>query len=123
MDEELKVQLLKDEYLHIQNIIETFDGRAITNKAWSVSFSLAALASAFATHSSFVCLVASFSSLLFWLIEGYWKTFQYAYYERTGKIENFFLNQSENIVPLQIGTSWYKRWKSGGRKRLSRIML
>jgi len=123
MDEEIKIQLLKDEYLHLQNVIEGFDGKAITIKAWSISFSLAALAGAFASHSPLVLLLASLSTILFWLIEGYWKTFQYAYYDRTGKIEKYFEGDSNNIVPLQIGSSWYKRWKAGGRKRITRIML
>ena len=123
MDEDIKRQLLKDEYLHIQNVIESFDGRALTIKAWSISFSLAALAGAFANHSKLVFLIASLSTLLFWLIEGYWKTFQYAYYSRTGKIEKYFENESKNIVPLQIGSSWYTHWKAGGRRRLVRIML
>ena len=123
VDEATKIQLLKDEYLHLQNVIEGFDGRAITIKAWSISFSLAALAGAFASHSPLVLLLSSLSTLLFWLIEGYWKTFQYAYYDRTGKIEKYFESGSNNIIPLQIGSSWYKRWKASGRKRLTRIMF
>jgi len=123
MDEFTKIQLLKEEYLHLQNIIERFNGRVITIKSWSISFSLTALGSAFVSHSSLVLLIASLSSLLFWIIEGYWKTFQYAYYDRIGKIEKFFEKGTKEIVPLQIGASWYKRWKSGGLKRLVKILF
>jgi hypothetical protein len=123
MDNDTKRQLLKDEYLHLQNVIEGFDGRALTIKAWSISFSLAALAGAFASHSTLLLLIASLSTLLFWIIEGYWKTFQYAYYSRIGKIEKYFENESEDILPMQIGANWYKHWKAGGNKRLVRIMF
>ena len=123
MDESEKRQLLKDEYLHIQNVIEGFDGRAITIKSWSITFSFAALVGAFVSHSPAVFLLAGFSAVLFWLIEGYWKTFQYAYYDRSGKIEDYFAEKRKDIIPLQIGRDWFKRWQGGGSKRLWRIMF
>ncbi|MCA9138881.1 MAG: hypothetical protein KDB00_19050 [Planctomycetales bacterium] len=114
--------LLKDEYLHIQSVIESFDGRMLTIKAWSVSFSLAALGGAFAAHVAEVLLIASLSAFMFWLIEGFWKTFQYAHYNRSVKIEEYFAGTGEDLVPMQIGSSWLVQWKRGGRARLVRIM-
>jgi hypothetical protein len=121
-DSEMRA-LLKDEYLHLQKVIEEFDGRAITIKAWSVTFSLVVLVGAFASHVAAAVLIGSFSAALFWTIEGYWKTFQYAYYDRSGKIERFFAGEINQLVPLQIGSSWFKRWKTGGNRRLLRIMF
>lgn len=123
MDDAEKRALLKDEYLHLQKVIEDFDGRAVTIKAWSVTFSLVALVGAFASHAPVAFLVGSFSACLFWMIEGYWKTFQYAHYARTGKIERFFAGEIKELIPMQIGASWYERWKTGGMKRLLRIMF
>lgn len=122
MEKADKDTLLKDEYLHIQSVIESFDGRMLTIKAWSVSFSLAAFGGAFATHSAEVLLIASLSAFMFWLIEGFWKTFQYAHYNRAVKIENYFASGEEEIAPMQIGSSWQIQWKRGGKKRLFRIM-
>ena len=122
MEKKDKDSLLKDEYLYIQSLIGNFDGRMLTIKAWSVSFSLAALGSAFATHTDKVLLIASLSALMFWIIEGLWKTFQYAHYDRSGKLENYFAGKRKNLNPMQIGTSWYTQWKKGGNKRLFRIM-
>lgn len=122
MDDAEKRLLLKDEYLHIQKVILDFDGRALTIKGWSVTFSLIAIVGAFVSHAPAVLLVASFSACLFWLIEGLWKTFQYAHYDRTGKIERYFAGELKDLIPLQIGASWYKRWKAGGFRRLLRIM-
>lgn len=55
---------LQAEYLHLQKVIEDFDGRALTIKAWSITFSLVALAGAFASHVTAVLLVSSISALL-----------------------------------------------------------
>ena len=122
MDDHDKRTLFKDEYLHLQGVIEDFDGRMLTIKAWSVSFSLAALGGAFATDSAEVFLIASLSALMFWLIEGFWKTFQYAHYKRSGQLEDYFAGKQLDLQPMQIGRSWFIHWKKGGVKRLFRIM-
>ena len=122
MENANKDLLLKDEYLHIQSVIESFDGRMLTIKAWSVSFSLAAFGGAFATHSAEVLLIASLSAAMFWLIEGFWNTFQYPHYNRSVKIEEYFSGRHEDLPPMQIGSSWQVQWRRGGRKRLLRIM-
>lgn len=123
MDDAEKRLLLKDEYLHIQTVTQDFDGRAVTIKGWSVTFSLVALVGAFVSHAPAALLVGSFSACLFWLIEGLWKAVQYAYYDRAGKIERYFACELKEIIPLQVGASWYKRWKAGGIRRLLRIMF
>lgn len=123
MDDQEKRSILKDEYLHIQRVIQDFDGRAVTIKGWSITFSLVALVGAFVSHAPVALLISSFSACLFWLIEGLWKTVQYAYYDRAGKIERYFAGELKQLMPLQIGASWYKRWKAGGIRRLLQIMF
>ena len=122
MDDNQRVSLLKDEYLHIQSVIHDFDGRALTIKAWSVSFSLAAIGGAFAAHANSIFLVASFSALLFWLVEAIWKSTQYAFYDRSGKLEQFFAGKQQQLVPMQVGSSWYAHYKKGRITRLLRIL-
>ena len=90
MNEEQLRNALQAEYLHLQKVIEDFDGRALTIKAWSVTFSLVTIAGFFATQKPAVLMVACFSALLFWYIEASWKTFQYAYYDRAWEIEEYF---------------------------------
>ncbi|GGD62801.1 hypothetical protein [Lacimicrobium alkaliphilum] len=116
-------RLLAEEYLHLQSVIEEFDSKALTIKAWSVTFSLAALGAAYAAKASSILLVASASALLFWLLEGYWKTFQYAYYQHAGELEAHFAGEKDQAVAMQIGRTWYKRWKAGGGRLLIRIMF
>jgi hypothetical protein len=122
MDDREERALLKDEYLHIQRVIQDFDSRAVTIKGWSVSFSLVVLAGAFISHAPIAFLVGSLSTCLFWLIEGLWKTVQYAYYDRAGKIERYFAGEVKQLIPMQVGASWYKRYKAGGKRRLLQIM-
>ena len=115
-------QFLVQEYFHLQTVIEAFDSKALTIKAWSVTFSLTSITAAYVAKAPYLLILASISSLLFWLLESIWKTFQNAYYERSEQIEEFFRDDRKNIQPMQIGVSWYEHWKKGGRKRLFRIM-
>lgn len=122
--EQIEVKnLLTQEYLHLQGVIEEFDSKALTIKAWSVTFSLAAIGVSYASKAPVILAVASLSSLLFWLLESSWKTFQYAYYKRTGHIEEYFRGDRKSLQPMQIGVTWYSQWKKGGGKRLLRIMF
>src|SRR5450755_915315 len=73
---------LQVEYYHLQKTIEDFDGRALTIKAWSVTFGFASLVGAFASKARLVFVIAAVGALLFWLLEAFWKSFQLGYYER-----------------------------------------
>jgi hypothetical protein len=122
MTEAKCLEFLKEEYFQLQRSIEEFDGRALTIKAWSVTFSMVALVGAFAARAPAVLLVAAFGSCLFWFLECTWKTFQYAFYERINAIEDYFAGKGERPIPLQIGRAWYQRWSTIGPKKLCRIM-
>ena len=113
---------LQAEYLHLQNVIEAFDGRILTIKAWSITFSLVAIGSAFASHAPAVLLVAGLSALLFWFLEASWKSFQVAYYERADAIEAYFRGDSPVLQPFQVGNSWYAAWKSRRSMKLLRLL-
>lgn len=123
MDEQQRAAFLRDEYLHLQKTIEDFDGRAVTIKAWSVTFSFVAIVGAFSTHAAVVLVLASLGSALFWLIEGFWKSFQATYYERAFRIERFFRGEIVGLEPFQIGESWTNRWGEGAFQSLLRIMV
>jgi len=112
VDEPQLSTALQAEYLHIQKTIEDFDGRALTIKAWSVTFGLAAIGGAFASHAGAVFLVSAFSACLFWYLETTWKVFQLAYYARSERIERHFRTKDKLQVPFQIGTSWQRRWNA-----------
>ncbi len=115
--------LLVKEYFHIQDTIESFDSKALTIKAWSVTLSMAGVGTAYVEDKHEVLLLASFSGLLFWLIEGLWKTFQYAYYARIYEIEKHFAEETTGLATPRISTSWLQSWRRGGRTRLVKVLL
>ena len=97
--------LLAQEYLQLQKMIEEHDGRALTIKAWSVTFSAAGLATAYIQESPFVLVISALGALAFWLVEALWKTNQHAFYPRTKEIEAALRGEKE-VAPMQIATSW-----------------
>ena len=111
MDAQQLDAALQAEYLHVQKTIEDFDGRALTIKAWSVSFGLVSLVGAFATRISAVFLLAVVSSALFWLLESFWKSFQLGYYERVEAIEAHFRKEKMLTSPHQISSTWQAWWE------------
>jgi hypothetical protein len=102
--------LLQVEYYHLQKTIEDFDIRALTIKAWSVSFGLAAIVTAIASRANLIFLLASAGGIVFWLLEAYWKSFQLGYCARINAIENHFAGRTEVLTPHQISTSWREWW-------------
>ncbi len=123
MTDKQLLRFLKEEYLQLQRTIEEFDGRALTIKAWSVTFSMMALVGAFAAHAPPALLIAVFGSCLFWWIECMWKTSQYAFYQRINVLEDYFAGKGERPAPFQIGRSWYERWSRLSFRRMCRILL
>lgn len=114
-----KSKLLKDEYFEIQKFTESFDKLAIQIKQWSVTFSLAAIVGAFASKSQWPIVIAAISSIGFWNTEIWIRMYQYSYYGRLNKIEEFYKGKQKNIIPMQMGSSWFKKFKSiGFRKRV-----
>jgi hypothetical protein len=95
--------------------------RRILSPPKGVTFSLVVLGGAFASHAAPVLLVGSFSACLFWILEGYWKSFQLAYYARAEEIESYFARGVDDIVPMQITKSWYVAFRGEDKRHLLRL--
>lgn len=121
-DDKLRSEL-QAEYLHLQKVIEDFDSRAISIKAWSITFSLAAIGGAFVSDAYLVFFIAALSALMFWILEAVWKSFQTGYYERSEAIERYFNGNGTLTAPFQIGTAWFRHWNAGGNRQWLKIML
>ena len=108
---ENKTDLLLAEYLHLQKVVEDFDARAVTIKAWSVTVSAARLATAYVEAKPMILVIAGMTALTFWIVEALWKANQQAYYPRLKAIEASFEAMKDgtkgaDLSPLQITTSW-----------------
>ncbi len=112
---------LQAEYLHLQKTIEDFDSRALTIKAWSVTFGLVAIAGAFASHSSIPFLISAASAAIFWMLEIQWKLFQTSFYARSHQIELHFRGGARVEHPFQISTSWYHTWREKRSTDIPRV--
>ena len=112
MDPTQRLAALQAEYFHLQKTVEDFDGKALTIKAWSITFSMAVLVGAFTSHARPVLLVASAASLLFWILEAVWKSFQLGYYNRIEIIELHYRSPSGELPPLQVNEAWMARWNN-----------
>ena len=122
-ESKVDMELLEKEYFHINSEIERFDSKSLTIKAWSVSLAGTIAGSSAFTENKVVILFAAVVSLMFWVIDGAWKTFQYANYRRINQIESFMRGDSTPITNLQITYSWRKSYRDGGKKHLLRIMF
>lgn len=119
-DEQIDHQdFLKEEYFAIQHMIEEYDQRALTIKAWSVTLSAAAIVTAYIKLQSEVLLIAAGSAVVFWIVEALWKINQQAFYPRTKEIERYFARSNTGLPPLQIATSWSEAfWRDRRDSRL-----
>ena len=114
--------LLGQEYFHLQKVIEDYDTKTLTVKAWSVTFSATAIGFAYDKHERVILVVALTSSLAFWVMEALLKANQQAYYHRISEIETHF-SGGERRKPLQIGAAWAAAFKAaGGYHRISSLM-
>lgn len=111
---------LAQEYLFLQKTIEEFDARALTIKAWSVTFSAAGLGLAYQQHNKVLLLVAAGSALAFWVVDAVWKYHQRAFYPRVFAIERWFAARAPDpaAAPFQVNTNWQSEF---GRGVLDRI--
>jgi len=83
------IQIIKEEYFYLQSTVDKYDDKAITIKSWSISFSIVVLGSGLVGSNKHLFLLACLSSILFWIMETYWKVFQKSFYGRIYDIEKF----------------------------------
>ncbi len=113
MSKEIDLEFLRQEYFHLQSTMESFDEKALTIKAWSVTLSMVGIGAAFTAKLPLLLLLSAGASLLFWLVEGSWKTFQQANYYRLRKIEDYM----QGKIPLEafrvpdITHAWSVGWR------------
>lgn len=114
MNDDTKISLLKDEYLLLQRFYEDFDARAMTIKGWSATIAVAAIGAGF-YQSRLLWLFSAAASLVFWVLESLWKSFQYLYAPRITIIERAFLtSEFDQVAPFQIYQSWIDVFRSRG---------
>lgn len=117
-------EFLRQEYFYLQQTIERFDEKALTIKTWSVTLGMAGIGAAYTNKLPALLWLSAMASLLFWVIEALWKTFQQAHYPRISEIEAMRATlPPAPIVTPKINGSWMTHWDAGWRNRnLVRLM-
>lgn len=118
------VELLKEEYFHLQKIVEDFDQRTLTIKAWSVTTSMAGIAASFLhSNAAVISLLAALASLSFWMTEALWKEFQQCYYPRIRALEAAFSTGDATERPFRINNTWSQTYHSYNLRRYLQVLL
>src|SRR5271156_1075181 len=113
----LDMDFLRQEYFRVQEAIDKFDEKAISIKAWSVTVGMAGIGTAFLKHTPGLLILSGIASLLFWLIEAWWKAFQQAFYPRMYEIESLMMGHTvDHPTSPFIGGSLLLAWTTA-RKR------
>jgi hypothetical protein len=125
MTEAETIALLKEEYFKLQDIVESFDERALQIKGWSVTVSLVGMGAAITAHDlqpyqrATALALASLAALCFWLIEWLWKSFQWTFFHRIDAIEDAIKNGTVlALPPLQIRHSFHANLKKDLRANI-----
>lgn len=112
-------ELLKAEYLKLQDLYEIYDQRALQIKGWIGAGSIAGIAIGLDrgdTSGGLVWLLISAVCACFWYLETKWKLFQYAFRGRIEVIEEYFRGgRKSDIAPLQIYSDWFEHYDSSWR--------
>jgi hypothetical protein len=112
LDAETQANLLKDEYVMLQNLYEDFDSKGLTIKSWSITVALATIGTAVLAKRNDLLLVAFVSALVFWYLEAYWRGLAYFFAVRIQNIEAAFRTEKwKEEVPLQLYSTWSETYK------------
>jgi len=121
MDTDKTNEFLKDEYLMLQGFYEDFDRRALLIKGWSVTIAIAGLALGFEKSLPEIWFLSGVAALMFWVIDGKWRVYQYANRKRIKEIEAHFRSEKEiAIFPFQAYDKW---WLGYQEQSLLKILL
>lgn len=124
-DSAIDKDFLRQEYFRLQEVLEAFDQKALTIKAWSVTLSMAGIGTAFLKNAPALLALSGIASLLFWLTEAWWKVFQQAFYPRIYEIEALRMGKEvEHATSPFIAGSWVRAWNSARKSGLAwRVMI
>ena len=117
MDINKRVDLLKDEYVMLQNFYEDIDAKGLNIKNWSISVALASIGAGFIYHRN-IFLLGCGTAIMFWILEAYWRGLSY-FVVRIRDIESAFANKKEEKeTPLQVYSTWERAFDKSKNQTL-----
>lgn len=103
--------ILKDEYVMLQQFYEEIDGKGLNIKNWSLTVALASIGAGIVYDKNVLWLTFA-ASIMFWVLEAYWRGLSYFFVVRIKDIENAFAcGEAETTTPLQVYSTWGEAYK------------
>jgi len=119
MKEEILANLLKDEYIMLQQFYEDIDGKGLNIKGWSITVTIATFGAALIYDKKEAYLISIAAVLLFWYLEAYWRGLSYFFAQRIKEIEAGFQGEGwKELSPLQVYSVWSREFDKTGGKTL-----
>jgi hypothetical protein len=120
-DSKFNLDLLKDEYLMVQDFYQDIDRRCFTIMGWSITVAMAAIGAGIVYNQPVLLLVAFLAALMFWYLEATWRGLGHFMSVRINQIEDAVEQGKGGILlPLQLYSEWDKEFtKSGSQTRIS----
>ena len=114
--EDKRAELLKDEYIMLQNFYEDIDSKGLTIKNWAITVALTAIGTGIVYRKE-VLIVGFFAALVFWYLEAYWRGLSHFFSTRIQDIESAFQTDDwQTTLPLQVYSTWTKEYKRVGNQ-------
>jgi hypothetical protein len=94
------------EYYWAQERVDRYVERRVTVKSWSVTSCGVALGFGLVENSSVLFCLAAFGSLVFWYLEGLWRTRQSILIDRCAILEDMIAKNSKSYVGPEINSAF-----------------
>ena len=119
MKKENLANLLKDEYVMLQQFYEDIDQKGLNIKGWSITVTIATFGAALIYEKKEAYFISIAAGVLFWYLEAYWRGLSYFFSRRIKEIEEGFQDETwTDMVPLQVYSVWTREYEKSGGKTL-----
>ena len=114
MNEATRADLLKDEYVMLQNFYEDIDSKGLTIKNWAITVALASIGAG-VVYRKEILIAGFFAALVFWYLEAYCRGLSHFFSKRIKDIERSFQSEEwKDELPLQVYATWSREFEDVG---------
>lgn len=124
---ETQLDILKTDWSFVQDSIRGLDDIIFKIRGWAVTLSAAGLGYAYVHGDEALCLYMMMPVLVFWVLDGLFKSFQRQFIARDREIRNYlastsfnedFENQKISKIPISVA---YEKSSGTWRPKMSRV--
>jgi len=111
-----EINLLKEEYLKVIDIVSAYDGYLMIIKGWSITVGLALIGYAVKEKQRSLLIACMIGAIAFTFVDAKFKEYQVAYYPRMSAVEQCMISKQADpntkCVVFSVHTSWQhaKEW-------------